>query len=115
VIAGILGGLVSSTAVTLAFSRASREKDAPTRALALGVIGACTTLIPRVVVLCLVLQPVLAPRVMAYLALPFMLGLVLLAVSLLRRTGEADPARPATAARSGSARRYCWRWASSSR
>ena len=96
VIAGILGGLVSSTAVTLAFSRASRENDAPTRALALGVVGACNTLILRLVVLCLVLQPVLAPRVAAFLAPPFVVGVVLLAVSLFRRPAEDDPERRVT-------------------
>ena len=41
---GLLGGLVSSTAVTFQFSR--KSQDAPTlgRALALGVVGACTVL-----------------------------------------------------------------------
>ena len=94
VIAGVLGGLVSSTAVTLSFSRASREPEAPRRALALGVVGACTTLIPRVVVLSLVLQPALAPRVALYLAAPFVVGTALVAYSLLRGGREADPPRP---------------------
>lgn len=94
VIAGVLGGLVSSTAVTLAFSRASREPEAPKRALALGVVGACTTLLPRLVALTLVLQPVLAPRVALYLAPPFVVGAGLVAYSLLRRPSEPDPARP---------------------
>ncbi|HEX5632687.1 MAG TPA: DUF4010 domain-containing protein, partial [Gemmatimonadales bacterium] len=71
-IAGALGGLVSSTVVTLAFSRESRDPDAPARPLALGVIGACTMLIPRLLVLALALQPVLAPRLVPYFLPPFL-------------------------------------------
>lgn len=95
-IAGVLGGLVSSTAVTLAFSRASRDSDAPARPLALGVVGACTTLIPRVIVLSLVLQPALAPQVARYLALPFTIGATLLLVSLVRRRDDHNQPRPPT-------------------
>ncbi|MDF1504389.1 DUF4010 domain-containing protein, partial [Roseisolibacter sp. H3M3-2] len=47
-VAGLLGGLVSSTAVTLGFSRRSRDEPAHARALALGVVGACTVLLLRV-------------------------------------------------------------------
>lgn len=93
VIAGVLGGLVSSTAVTLSFARASREAGAPRGALALGVIGACTMLLPRVVVLSLVLQPGLALPVALYLLAPFAMGAGLVTWSLLRRPA----AEPATA------------------
>jgi uncharacterized membrane protein (DUF4010 family) len=47
-LAGLLGGLVSSTAVTLSFSRESRHETAPGRALGSGVIAACTVLLVRV-------------------------------------------------------------------
>src|SRR5512141_2717479 len=47
-IAGLLGGTISSTAVTLGFSRQSRNEPALARSLAYGVIGACTVLLPRV-------------------------------------------------------------------
>ncbi|MEQ1854728.1 MAG: DUF4010 domain-containing protein, partial [Chthoniobacteraceae bacterium] len=41
------GGLISSTAVTLTFSRQSRDQPKRAASLALGVIGACTVLLPR--------------------------------------------------------------------
>jgi uncharacterized membrane protein (DUF4010 family) len=55
-VAGMLGGLVSSTGVTLDFSRTSRREPALGAALAHGVIGACTVLIPRVLVVSAVLN-----------------------------------------------------------
>src|SRR6185436_16362818 len=48
---GLLGGLISSTGVTLDFSRKSRREPELGAALGLGVIGACTVLIPRVLVM----------------------------------------------------------------
>jgi uncharacterized membrane protein (DUF4010 family) len=81
-LAGVLGGLVSSTAVTLAFSRESREPDAAPTPLALGVIGACTTLFPRLLVLTLVLEPALAPRLVPYFVPPLLVGIALLARGL---------------------------------
>lgn len=45
---GLLGGLISSTAVTLEFSRHSRREPGVARPLAFGMIGACTVLLPRV-------------------------------------------------------------------
>jgi uncharacterized membrane protein (DUF4010 family) len=56
-IVGMLGGLISSTAVTLDFSRHSRRDPTLARSLAYGVIGACTVLIPRVLVVSAVLNP----------------------------------------------------------
>ena len=48
VVAGLLGGLISSTAVTLSFSRESRRDRAPGHVLGVGVIAACTILLVRV-------------------------------------------------------------------
>ena len=45
---GILGGLASSTASTLAFSRRSREEPAASDHYALAVVAACTVMLPRV-------------------------------------------------------------------
>ena len=47
---GILGGLASSTASTLAFSRRSREEPAASDHYALAVVAACTVMLPRVLV-----------------------------------------------------------------
>ena len=50
-ITGLVGGLLSSTAVTLSFSRLSRDEPDSGRALASGVLGACTVLLPRVLLI----------------------------------------------------------------
>lgn len=54
-ITGALGGLVSSTAVSLTFARASRAEPKFAASLSRGVIGACTILLPRIVVISAVL------------------------------------------------------------
>ena len=46
----VLGGLASSTASTLAFSRRSREEPTLAEHYALAVIAACTVMLPRVVI-----------------------------------------------------------------
>ena len=76
-ITGALGGVISSTAVTLTFSRQSRVDAALGPALARGVVAACTVLIPRVVIVsgilnwsvALALLPLLAPALVAGVAL----------------------------------------------
>lgn len=45
---GVLGGLASSTASTLAFSRRSKEDPALSEHYALAVVAACTVMLPRV-------------------------------------------------------------------
>jgi uncharacterized membrane protein (DUF4010 family) len=50
VLASLLGGVASSTATTLAFSRRSREDPAHSESYALAVAIACTVMLPRVLV-----------------------------------------------------------------
>lgn len=50
-IAGLLGGLASSTAVTLGFSQRSRQSDADAPALALGILLAWTVMFFRVAIM----------------------------------------------------------------
>ena len=50
-IAGLLGGLVSSTAVTLGFAQRSRQAGVDARALALGILLAWTVMFFRVVIM----------------------------------------------------------------
>lgn len=57
---GLLGGVVSSTAVTLGFARYSRQRPEASSALAWGVVGACTVLVPRVLLISAVLNPAVA-------------------------------------------------------
>lgn len=69
VLTSLLGGLASSTASTLAFSRRSREDPALSRHYALAVVTACSTMLPRVLVTLGVFSPTLAWRLVAPFAL----------------------------------------------
>jgi uncharacterized membrane protein (DUF4010 family) len=71
---GMLGGLISSTAVTLDFSRRSRREPTLALSLATGVIGACTILIPRVLVVSAVLNPFVALALLPFLAPAALIG-----------------------------------------
>lgn len=85
-IAGLLGGLVSSTAVTLAFARATRSLPTYASSLALGVVAACTVLLPRVLGIALVVSPSVAARLYPYLLLPALAGGGVILYALSRRT-----------------------------
>jgi uncharacterized membrane protein (DUF4010 family) len=88
---GLLGGLVSSTAVTLGFSQRSRQHPAQAPALALGILVAWTVMFIRVPLLIAVVAPGLARELvpgMAVLATP---GLLLCAL-LWRRQRSATSA-----------------------
>lgn len=78
-VAGALGGLVSSTSVTLTFSRLSRAHPESGRMLAAGVLGANVMLFPRVLVATAVLAPALAWALWPAVLAPMAIGLVLLA------------------------------------
>jgi len=76
---GALGGLVSSTLITLTFARQSHRDARNGVALAVGTVAACTVLVPRILGLTWILNPALAPRVALGL-LPTLLAGVLLIV-----------------------------------
>jgi uncharacterized membrane protein (DUF4010 family) len=78
--AGALGGVVSSTAVTLSFSRQSRIEPTNSSALAVGTVAACTVLVVRVVVIVLALNAALAPPAALGLWPMFVAGALLLLV-----------------------------------
>jgi uncharacterized membrane protein (DUF4010 family) len=86
-IAGLLGGLVSSTSVAITFSRASRAEPQSGASMAAGVVGACTVVFPRVVLASAVLNPSLAWAVAPLLVAPFAAGLLGAALGL-RSTSE---------------------------
>jgi uncharacterized membrane protein (DUF4010 family) len=72
-LAGLLGGLVSSTSVTLTFARLSRESSSPGGVgLAAGTLAACTVLFPRVVVAATLLAPAIGPELVTLLLPPFL-------------------------------------------
>ena len=90
-VAGLLGGIVSSTSVTLSFSRASRHEDESVgQPLAYGVLAACTTLFVRVVAATAVLSFPLAQRLVPLLAAPFLVGVAAVLIGL-RRPREERP------------------------
>lgn len=94
-VTGLLGGLTSSTLVTLDFARRSRSDGDSGAALAAGVVGACTLLFPRVAVVAAVLNPNVATTLM-----PLLVGPALVGAALLRIGWPAgSPAVAATAAR----------------
>jgi uncharacterized membrane protein (DUF4010 family) len=92
-LAGILGGFVSSTSVTLTFARASRNLAGARVPLAYGAIAASTVLFARVAVAALVLNPSLAAAALWYLLPPFALG-VLIVLTGLRQTSASNAIEP---------------------
>ena len=78
--AGLLGGVISSTNVTLTFARLSRRERSLAPALAIGTIGACTMLFPRVLLAASVLNLAVARALLPYFAAPFLIGTLMLAL-----------------------------------
>lgn len=98
-LAGLLGGLISSTNVTFTFARTSRLSPGLAVPLATGAVAASTVLFVRVALATLVIHPPLAQRLLWYLVPPFLFGVGVFALS--RRTvtseerGSADrPSNP---------------------
>lgn len=95
-LAGMLGGLVSSTAATLALSRQSREPRAHGASLAVGVIGASTMVFPRLIVLTLALRPALTLRMLPVFLPTLAVGVGMVWIGLRRsEPGPADTRAPA--------------------
>ena len=93
-ITGLLGGLLSSTAVTLSFSRLSRDQRAMSSALASGVLGACTMLLPRVLLVSAIITPAVALALLPYLIPPLIVGGGFVAWAMFRpaQATEVPPA-----------------------
>jgi uncharacterized membrane protein (DUF4010 family) len=78
---GLLGGLVASTSVTLNFARLSttqHEQDGP---LATGAVAASTVLFLRVAIAVAILDATLLPLLARYLVVPFIAGVVAVALA----------------------------------
>jgi uncharacterized membrane protein (DUF4010 family) len=99
-VTGLLGGVISSTAVTLQFSRQSRREPAMSTSLAIGSIGACTVLLPRVAVLSAILNAPVALALIPFLLPPLVVGIAIVGIALWRSrarekaTEEADSGNP---------------------
>jgi uncharacterized membrane protein (DUF4010 family) len=85
-IAGLLGGVVSSTAVTLQFARASRREIESASALAIGVIAACTVLPVRLAIVSAILHIAVARELVPYLLPPAAAGAAILVIALRRHS-----------------------------
>ena len=90
-VAGLLGGLVSSTNVTFTFARTSRVETALDRALAFGAIAANAMLYPRVLVAVAVLNWPLLPLVARYLAAPAVVAIVAVVIGVRRSSNSEAP------------------------
>lgn len=93
-VAGALGGLVSSTAVTLTFARRSRVEPHHGTALGVGALAACTVLVPRVFGIATALNPGLGMTLARGLMPPMVLGIAVLwyvSRSQSGREEETDP------------------------
>ncbi len=90
-VTGLLGGLISSTAVTLGFSRHSRREPALSAALAAGVLAACTVLLVRVAVVTLVLQPQVTWELAWYLLPAVIVGVTFVVLALRRSATTTEP------------------------
>jgi len=87
-VAGLLGGLLSSTSVTLTFSRLSHNDQTIGRPLAAGVMGANGVLFVRVLLATLVIEPQLALALWPACVAPGLLGFFLFWTTL--RTPAVD-------------------------
>ena len=95
-VTGLVGGFVSSTAVALNFSRRSREEPALALPLALGVVAACTVLIPRLLVVTTMLRPPLALALLPVLGPVLLAGLLLIGFVLWRERDTRPAGTPST-------------------
>ena len=94
-VTGFMGGLVSSTAVTFQFSRLSREDPSLGTGLAVGVVGASTVLLPRVLVVSALLNADVARALLPFLVPPLVVGAILLLVAVARRWEPQQEAKGA--------------------
>lgn len=85
-----LGGLVSSTAVTLAYARRAKKDPAASRLLASGVMIACATLYPRLAIIVTLVEPSL----LAWVGPPFGLAALLLYAGAFLFGSRGDPSAP---------------------
>jgi uncharacterized membrane protein (DUF4010 family) len=93
-LAGLLGGMVSSTAVTLSFSGKARESSALVKALALGIVLASTVLYARGAVLAALLDGTLGRHLAPRLGLLLVLAVAMAFFQYHRlEAGPADAAK----------------------
>lgn len=97
---GLLGGVISSTAVTLAFATQSRRHAQMGAALAWGAVASGSVMTPRVLLVTAALRPELAIAALPYCAPVLLLSLSIVGWTLWRQTRH--PRADGEAAESGS-------------
>ena len=97
-IAGMLGGIISSTNVTLSFARTSRSEVDAGAPLASGVLAACAVMCVRVMVATSVLNLAVAIRLLPYLVGPFVVTAFIAWLSVRKQkepvSGEVPASNP---------------------
>lgn len=93
-VAGALGGLVSSTNVTVTFARASRDGLAPGRALVAGALAANLVLFPRVLAATALLNWPLAGALLTWLVPPLLVLALLTTWGVWRTPAGHQPSAP---------------------
>ncbi len=91
-LAGLIGGTISSTAVSLAFAQRSRETPSLAGPLGAGVIGACTVLLARILAVTTILNAQVAIALVPFFGIPLLtgIGMTVIALRQVRHT-EAEP------------------------
>lgn len=93
---GLLGGVVSSTAVILSFANQSRREPSSSGALARAALGAAAVTIPRVIVILIALDVALAQAALTSYAPMLLISLAVIAL-ILRRPGTPTTTEPSEA------------------
>jgi len=93
-LAGILGGLISSTNVAVSFSRQSHEEPGLAGPLAFGILAACTVLFVRVLVATTVLNSDLMTALLPYVVGPFVVGIAITLLRLRSMRQAKNPPEP---------------------
>jgi uncharacterized membrane protein (DUF4010 family) len=86
---GLLGGLVSSTSVTLTFARLSQSHPKQETPLAAGAVAASAVMFARVAVAVVVLNVAVLPGLARYLAAPLIVAIVALLLAWRSLRGSA--------------------------
>jgi uncharacterized membrane protein (DUF4010 family) len=89
-LAGLIGGLVSSTQVTLVHARTSRSEPQRAMSLACGAIAASTVLFVRTELAAAVLSPELALALLPYIVAGLVAGLMASAATLRRSSSRTE-------------------------
>lgn len=94
--AGVLGGLVSSTAVALTFARRAREGSGPLPFLALSIIASSAIMFPRVLLEVVVVAPALAGKLWLPIGLIALAGFGVAFAMLRTKSSEEGTEAPLT-------------------